>query len=150
MLRFGGSTFYVPFEARFTSVVADVDADSHIAIAVPTAGDYLRTLVQAHSLCIVKWAKQLAALNLEIPKPYPTNEAIKTYIASKTQESLPPEESRVTDTEKGVKVWMERLKTALKDANPPPVDVQEAGKPPVRIEFTITDFSAAAAAAAAP
>lgn len=55
-----------------------------------------------------------------------------------------------TDTEKGVKVWMlERLKTALKAANPPPVDVQEAGKPSVRIEFAIADFGAPAAAAGA-
>ena len=65
-------------------------------------------------------------------------------------EQGPAGRAAFTDTEKGVKVWMERLKTSLKDANPPPVDVHEAGKPAVRIEFAIADFSGAAAAAAAP
>ena len=93
---------------------------------------------------------------VSLPHMSPPRSQMETLLFPTNKKAVGlPEQGHVgraafTDTEKGVKVWMERLKTALKDANPPPVDVQEAGKPPVRIEFTITDFSAAAAAAAAP
>lgn len=90
------------------------------------------------------------------PRASPPRVQVETLLfpINKKAIGLPDEgsTSRVAfaDTEKGVKVWMDRLKAALKDANPPPLDAQEAGKPPVRIEFTIKEFNAAAPAAAAP
>ncbi len=51
-----------------------------------------------------------------------------------------------SDSEAEVKASMARLTAALKSANPPPVVVQEPDQEPIRIEVTIQEFGAAAAA----
>jgi hypothetical protein len=97
---------FLPFEARFAENKADVDPDSNIAAAIPDIGDYLKTLVPAHALCMVKWARELAKLDLVIPRPFPTSISIMEYIAGMKADAQSPTDAKQALAADHVESWV--------------------------------------------